>query len=89
MDYEKLKDSLDGLYAYDTGCTDSGIHDESLREECRKYIMARPPKDRKILLGKMTTEMFLSEKAVERGYGPEDAKHFLDWLDEQMGVLVI
>lgn len=28
---KKLIYSIDGLFTYDTGCTDSGIHDEQLR----------------------------------------------------------
>lgn len=28
VDKNKLFNSLDGLFAYDTGCTDSGIKDE-------------------------------------------------------------
>ncbi len=87
MDYETLKKSLDGLFAYDTGSTDSGIHDEELRERCRKFIFSKKPDARRHLLGKLVAEMWLSEDAIKQGYGPEDAKAFLEWLDERMGCL--
>ena len=62
MDYETLRDSLDGLFAYDTGSTDSGIHDEALRERCKAHLQGLKDDDRRHLLGKMVAEMWLSEK---------------------------
>ena len=88
MDYETLRDSLDGLFAYDTGSTDSGIHDEALRERCKAHLQGLKDDDRRHLLGKMVAEMWLSEEALKKGYGPEDAKSFLTWLDDEMGCLV-
>lgn len=34
----ELFDALDGLFAYDTGATDSGIHDEALRLRALKEL---------------------------------------------------
>lgn len=88
MNYEELKDALDGLIAYDEGATDSGIHDEGLRMRCQEYIQSLPPAERRALVAKLTIDMWLSEKALAAGYGPEDAKEFLVWMDEEMNCLV-
>ena len=41
-DIAALADALDGLYAYDGGATDSGIHDPELRARCRVQIRSHP-----------------------------------------------
>lgn len=86
MTYEMLKDNLDGFFAYDTGCTDSGIKNDGLKEECRKYIMSIKPDERRHMLARMVVDLYLNEEAVKSGYGIEDAQKFISWLDEQMGV---
>lgn len=88
MEYAELKDNLDGFYDYDGGSTDSGIKNDTLKEKCRKHIMSFKPEARRALLAKLIIDMWLCEDALKAGYGPEDAKSFIDWLDEEMGVLV-
>lgn len=88
MKYEELKDALDGLIAYDEGATDSGIHDEGLRQRCQEYIRSLPPKEQRALVAKLTIDMYLSPTALDAGYGPEDAKGFLEWMDDEMNCLV-
>ena len=88
MKYEELKDALDGLLAYDEGATDSGIHDEGLRMRCQEYIRSLPPEEMRALVAKLTIDMWLSPEALKAGYGPEDAKTFLEWMDMDMNCLV-
>jgi len=88
MSYEDLKDALDGLFAYDTGCTDSGIKDEVLRGQVKTHLRSLPVDEHRALVAKLTVDMWLSEKALEQGYGAEDAKAFLTWLDEEMTCLI-
>ena len=86
MTYEEFKDALDGLFAYDSGCTDSGIHDEGLRARCIQHFESLKPDEQRHLLGKLTVDMWLSEEAMKQGYGAEDAKRFLEWvLDDNFG----
>lgn len=87
MERAKLIDSLDGLYAYDTGSVDSGIHDESLRAECIAELKALPLESGEIYskeLSRIVRDMWLTEDAIEDGYGLEEALGFLRWLDERM-----
>lgn len=88
MEYEALKDALDGLHAYDTGAVDSGIHDEVLREKVKAYLQSLPSKEHRTLLARLTWDLCLSPASIEHGYGPEDAKEFLVWMDETMGCLI-
>lgn len=88
MTFEEIKDALDGLSAYDGGATDSGIHDEVLRQKVQKHIQGLQEKERRILIAQIIKETFLTTSALEQGYGPEDVKDFLVWLDEEMACLV-
>lgn len=82
----ELRDALDGLFAYDDGCIGSGIHDEALRQR----VIAELCKDLKDgqLYGDRVTrlarEMWLSDEAIAAGYGLEDLRAFVDWLDDRM-----
>lgn len=87
MDDKELQDALEGLYAYDQGAVSSGIRDESLRARCVAELRAQTgPHDLypRVLVGRMVRELFLSEEALEQGYGPEDAASFIRWLDDDM-----
>jgi len=84
---EELRDALNGLYAYDTGSLDSGIHDEALRSRCIDELRHRTgPHDLypRLFIGRMVRDLYLSEEALTEGYGPEDAYEFIRWLDDRM-----
>lgn len=84
----ELSGALDGLYAYDTGATDSGIHDEDLRERCIAALQERqqPGADQwRQWLARLVRDAYLSDEALARGYGLADALGFAEWLDERMG----
>lgn len=88
MNEQELRDALEGLYAYDDGATDSGIHDEALRERCKKAIKAMPIGEHELFprlwLSRLIRDMWLSEESLEQGYGILDAMSFLRWLEEEM-----
>ncbi len=88
MTFEEIKDALDGLSAYDGGAIDSGIHDEVLRKKVQEHIQGLDAKEHRILIAKIIKETFLTDAALEQGYGPEDVRDFLVWLDEEMACLV-
>lgn len=83
MTEKDLFDALDGLYAYDTGCTDSGIHDEVLRARTFAHLRAMHPDEFRVTLGRFLRESFLTEQRLAQGYGPEDVESFLRWGYEQ------
>lgn len=83
LEPEALKDALDGLFAYDGGCVSSGIRDEALRARCGEHLRSLPADERRLVLSRLTREMFLSEDALSQGYGAEDAGSFVRWLDDQ------
>jgi hypothetical protein len=87
MTDEELRRALDGLFAYDSGSTDSGIHDEDLRARCIAEMQARTGPlsvSPDPFLARMLRDMWLSEEALAQGYGTEAALRFIDWLDERM-----
>ena len=84
MKKDKLFDSLDGLCAFDSGCVDSGIKDESLRREVKEYISSLNVDDFRIIMTEFIRKYYVCEEAVEKGYGIEDVKGFIDWLDSHM-----
>lgn len=81
---EDLRDALDGLFAYDEGATDSGIHDELLKKRCRHELETRS--EDRIWITKLIRDMWMSDEALELGYGIEDALDFVNWLRDHMGI---
>ncbi len=87
MSEAELRDALDGLFAYDTGAVDSGIHDENLRARCIAEIHRHFEDDHDagmLWLSRLTRDMWLSDKALADGYTIEDVQEFIDWLDDRM-----
>jgi hypothetical protein len=86
MEKEKLFDALDGLYAHDTGCTDSGIKDELLKEQVKDYLNDLDDNDFRLIMSEFIREQFVSEEAISKGYGIEDVGSFLRWLDDELSI---
>ena len=82
MDTEELFDALDGLMAYDLGCTDSGIHDELLRAKVKEELKKRASVEQDLL------RLFVERLTPDKGYGISDVKEFISWLDDRMGFYV-
>lgn len=86
MEKSKLYESLSGLIAYDSGSTDSGIKDEFLREEIKKYMHSLDENEFRVMVTGFIREYFVCESAVESGYGIEDVKYFIEWLSTFMEI---
>ena len=86
MNQDKLFDSLDGLYAYDSGSTDSGIHDEKLREEIKEHLASMDEGTFRKVMSTFIRINFVSEEAISKGYGIEDVAGFINWLRDRMGI---
>ena len=84
----ELFDALDGLYAYDSGATDSGIRDEGLKEKVKTHLEDMEDEAFRITMSMHIRECFVSEEAIKQGYGIEDVKAFIDWLDREMNCSV-
>ena len=86
MDKIKLYDALDGLFAYDIGCTDSGIKDENLRREVANYLGALNDKQFRLIISEFIREYYLSTAALAQGYGVEDVVEFIKWMPSYLGI---
>lgn len=86
MTDEDLMDALLGLYAYDTGCVDSGIHDERLKQKCREEMDKdlRPSQLFSDRMARLVRDNMLDEDSIKQGYGLEDVLKFLQWIDGGM-----
>lgn len=85
MTDEELCEALDGLFAYDTGSIDSGIHNEALRSQCQYALYdRRAAAGWRVWLATLVREMWLSDDALARGYSVEDAVEFVKWLEDRM-----
>lgn len=84
MDQQHISKDIYRLFAYDTGATDSGIKDEYLRDKIIKYIQGLSEDEMRIFLSNYIRESFVSPEAIADGYGVEDVKAFIEWLDEYM-----
>jgi hypothetical protein len=84
MTEDEIRDAMEGLYAYDTGCVSSGIHDEVLRRRVLDALEALPATARRAMLARICRELYLTDGAIALGYGCEDAGDFVRWLDERM-----
>lgn len=74
MNYREFSEAALALYAYDTGCTDSGIHDERLKERVLAHALEHP-----------WNVMKLSLEAGERdGYTEEDTVDLLQWFQRDL-----
>ena len=83
MTDEELFDYLDGMFAYDTGCIDSGIKDEIKRQDIINMLRGNPT----WAMDKLTIFVlthFLSDEARKQGYGLADVKSFFTWLSDYM-----
>lgn len=84
MTDEELRRALDGLFAYDGGCVDSGIHDNALKEQCKSVL--RSKNGSREFFTRLIRDMWMSEEALNDGYGIEDALEFVEWLEDNLGI---
>ena len=86
MKKEELFDALDGLYAYDTGCVDSGIKDELLKNKVNEYLIDLNETDFRLIMSEFIREQFVSEEAIMQGYGISDVAAFIKWLSDELSI---
>ena len=83
MSDNELKSALSTLYAADKN---NGTADETLRAT----VVTELRKDRSeselfsMRVTKIARDLFLSDEAIAQGYGLEDIRDFINWLDEAM-----
>lgn len=79
MTDEELSDAIDALYAYDSGCTDSGTHDPRLKAKVREALTA-PGGMRRAWC--VLVRLNLCEDSRSSGYGWEDLAEEARWCEE-------
>lgn len=85
MSEDELFAAMDGLMAYDGGSTDSGIHDEILRQRVKNHLLGLSVDERRAVLSRFVRS-YLTDEMIAQGYGWEDARSAADWIDDQVGV---
>ena len=79
----ELSNALSTLYAADQN---NGTADETLRAS----VIVELRKDRSeselfsVRVTRIARDLFLSDEAIAQGYGLEDIRSFVNWLDEVM-----
>ncbi|AFC32868.1 hypothetical protein PM3016_6232 [Paenibacillus mucilaginosus 3016] len=91
MDYVKLGNNLLHLHAIysdeETGIRDENREEtESLEFETKEKLHSLSVEEQRFFLSRLCRDEFLSETALEKGYGIEDVVVFLRWLDDNMGI---
>ena len=88
MERQKLWDAMIGMMAYDTGSVDSGIKNELYREQVKKYLKGLSQDEFRVEISCFVARHFLTDEALNLGYGIEDVKAFINWMDEYMGIYI-
>lgn len=80
--YRALCDS----FAFDTGC----VHDNCilLHNELKEELSNMDEDTLRVTLSNFIRDCFLSDEAISQGYGIEDVKRFIEWLDEAMCIYI-
>ena len=84
MTDEELFDALSGLFAYDTSCVDSGIHDERLRARVKRELERDLEGHPASLAGPRLTRF--ARRYLEPPYTLEDVASFIKWLADRMEI---
>ena len=85
MNVADILKELAGFYAYETGCTDSGVKDDQRRTELVAELRnAMELPDYRQEEAAWFKGYFLSEEAIADGYGVEDAYVFYRWLENDL-----
>ena len=83
MTTAEILTELVGHYAYDQGATDSGVHDTTRKVELTKlWREAFNLESYRREAAEWNLCHWLSDEAIEQGYGMEDAVEFYQWLED-------
>lgn len=88
MTIDEVYIALGGIFAYDLGCTDSGNNYDLLRNQLKVTLENMDENTLRTTLSNYVRDYFLTDEAISQGYGIEDVKRFIEWLDEFMGIYV-
>lgn len=88
MTINEVNITLGKIFAYDLGCTDSGVNCDLLRNQLKGTLENMDENTLRITLSKYIRDSFLTDEAISQGYGIEDVKKFIEWLDESMDIYV-
>ena len=75
MSFESDVDLMDGIFAFDTGCSSSGIKDDSAKTKFRgdaEYSFK-------------IANALLKQYMANDDYSIEDAKCFIEWFERELG----
>jgi hypothetical protein len=84
-EYAELFSDLEAFFAYENGSTDSGVQDPEKRARRVAELRALNPwedAEARKALTRWVREAYMSDEAIEKGYGWEDVLAFLRWLNE-------
>ena len=82
--YRALCDS----FAYDTGCTDICDNSNLSHNELKEELTNMDEDNLRVTLSNFIRDYFLTDDAISQGYGIEDVKRFIEWLDEVMDIYI-
>ncbi len=82
-----LNEAIDALMAWDLGCVDSGVKDARLKRSVGEYLKSLDDKEFRFATGEFARK-YLSEEGLSKGYGLEDVRSFIRWLDEEFGIYI-
>ena len=83
---EDLKDYIDGLYAHHLGFDDE-LHAVVMKKLVLEHLLPMTPDERRVAMARVVRDIFLSDEAIAKGYGCEDAYGLICWLSEDLKVL--
>ena len=82
MNVAQIFKSLEALKAYDGGAHDSGVNDEELRQYLLKHLGSLSDAERRVVIARCV-RTFLSDAALQEGYGLTDVMEWAEWLRDQ------
>lgn len=78
MTFSELRDALDAQHACSDG---SRFRDEALLKKVKGFLRSMTEDERRCVLARVVSDLFLNERKLRVGYGLEDVEEFIDWLD--------
>jgi len=85
LTFAEFSKAVDGLRAFDAGCTDSGISDPELKRRVVEHFNELASNGTlRVELSKLLREQSLTDEAIAAGYGYEDTVDIIRWVEGLM-----
>lgn len=81
-----LYGALYALSAYDYGATDSGVHNDELKQAVKNYLRELDSHSFRLTISRYIRKSLLSEDALDEGYGIGDVKELIEWIEYELGI---